>query len=198
MVGSEGTLGFFTRIRLKLSRLPKHRVGAICHFARFYDAMDMTRFMVELGPTAVDCVDRTMMDLARQIATLRSTLEKHVKGRPEAILLVEFAGEEEGPLHESVRRLEQLMADHGYPDAVVRTPDPKSQAEMTAVRKAGLNIMMSMKGDGKPVSFIEDCAVPLDRLAEFTDRLTHLFHSTAPKAPGTRTPRSAACTCAPS
>ncbi|MFL5294435.1 MAG: FAD-binding and (Fe-S)-binding domain-containing protein, partial [Myxococcales bacterium] len=61
------------------------------------------------------------------------------------------------------------------PDAVVRTPDPKSQAEMTAVRKAGLNIMMSMKGDGKPVSFIEDCAVPLADLASFTDRLTTLF-----------------------
>jgi len=176
MVGSEGTLGFFTRIKLKLSRLPRHRVGAICHFARFYEAMDMTRFMVELGPTAVELVDRTMMDLARQIATFRSTLEKHVRGRPEAILLVEFAGDEEAPLHESVKRLEQLMADHGHPGAVVRTPDPKSQAEMTAVRKAGLNIMMSMKGDGKPVSFIEDCAVPLDRLAEFTDRLTNLFH----------------------
>ena len=67
---------------------------------------------------------------------------------------------------------------------------------MTAVRKAGLNIMMSMKGEGKPVSFIEDCAVPLDRLAEFTDRLTTFSTGTAPRAPGTRTPRWAACTCA--
>ncbi|HET7784466.1 MAG TPA: FAD-binding oxidoreductase, partial [Myxococcales bacterium] len=176
MVGSEGTLGFFTRIKLKLSRLPKHRVAAICHFARFYDAMDMTRFLVELHPTAVELVDRTMMDLARQIATFRSTLEKHVKGNPEAILLVEFAGDEEAPLLESLDRLEEVMADHGHPGAVARTPDPKSQAAMTAVRKAGLNIMMSMKGEGKPVSFVEDCAVPLDKLAEFTDRLTNLFH----------------------
>src|ERR1700687_2328741 len=67
MVGSEGTLGFFTRIKLKLSRMPKHRVGAICHFNRFYDSMDMTRFIVELGPTAVEVVDRTMMDLARRL-----------------------------------------------------------------------------------------------------------------------------------
>ncbi len=176
MVGSEGTLGFFTRIKLKLSRLPRHRVAAICHFSRFYDAMDMTRFLVELRPTAVELVDRTMMDLARQIASFRSTLEKHVKGNPAAILLVEFAGDEEAPLLRSLDRLEETMADHGHPEAVVRTPDPKSQAEMTAVRKAGLNIMMSMKGEGKPVSFIEDCAVPLDRLAEFTDRLTTLFH----------------------
>ncbi len=176
MVGSEGTLGFFTRIKLKLHRIPEHRVGAICHFDRFYDSMEMTRFIVELGPSAVELVDRTMMELARQLPVFRATLQRYVKGAPDALLLVEFAGDEEGPLLESVGRLEQMLADHGYPGSVVRMPDAKSQAEMTAVRKAGLNIMMSMKGDGKPISFIEDCAVPLEDLAEFTDRLTNLFH----------------------
>jgi len=175
MVGSEGTLGFFTRIKLKLHRVPKHRVGAICHFDRFHDSMDMTRFIVQLGPSAVELVDRTMMDLARQLPVFRATLERHVKGSPSALLLVEFAGDEQGPLIESLGRLEEMLADHGHPGSVVRTLEAKAQADMTAVRKAGLNIMMSMKGDGKPVSFIEDCAVPLDDLAEFTDRLTNLF-----------------------
>ena len=175
LVGSEGTLGFFTRIKLKLSRIPKHRVGAICHFDRFYDAMDLTRFIVELGPSAVELVDRTMLDLARQIATFRATLEKYVRGNPAALLLVEFSGDELAPVVDSLGHLEQLLADHGHPGSVVRTVEAKAQAEMTAVRKAGLNIMMSMKGDGKPVSFIEDCAVPLADLAEFTDRLTNLF-----------------------
>ena len=176
MVGSEGTLGFFTRIKLKLHRIPRHKVGAICHFGRFYDAMDMTRFLVELGPTAVELVDRTMLDLARQIPTFRATIERYVQGSPDALLLVEFAGEEQAPLLASLDRLEQLLADHGHPGSVVRMLDAKPQADMTAVRKAGLNIMMSMKGDGKPVSFIEDCAVPLTDLAEFTDRLTAVFH----------------------
>jgi len=176
MVGSEGTLGFFTRIKLKLHRIPNHRVGAICHFDRFHDSMEMTRYIVELGPTAVELVDRTMMDLARQLSVFRATLERSVKGAPEALLLVEFAGDEEAPLIKSLAALEQLLGDHGYPASVVRMPDQKSQAEMTAVRKAGLNIMMSMKGDGKPISFIEDCAVPLKDLPEFTDRLTKLFH----------------------
>ncbi|MGZ6124833.1 MAG: FAD-binding and (Fe-S)-binding domain-containing protein, partial [Myxococcales bacterium] len=176
MVGSEGTLGFFTRIKLKLHRIPKHKVGAICHFARFFDSMAITRFIVGLSPTAVELVDRTMLDLARQIPTFRATIERYVKGAPEALLLVEFAGDEQAPLLESLGRLEQLLADHGHPGSVVRTLEAKSQAEMTAVRKAGLNIMMSMRGDGKPVSFIEDCAVPLDDLAEFTDRLTRVFH----------------------
>src|ERR1700716_4132129 len=118
MVGSEGTLGFFTRIKLKLHRMPKHRVGAICHFDRFYDSMDLTRFIVELGPSAVELVDRTMMDLARQLPVFRATLDRHVKGSPEALLLVEFAGDELDPLIESLGRLEQLLADHGFPGAV--------------------------------------------------------------------------------
>ena len=176
MVGSEGTLGFFTRIKLKLHRIPKHRVGGICHFDRFHDAMEMTRQIVELGPTAVELVDRTMMDLARQLPVFRATLERYVKGAPAALLLVEFAGDEEAPLINLLDALEALLGDHGYPGSLVRLPDAKPQAEMAAVRKAGLNIMMSMKGDGKPISFIEDCAVPLKDLPEFTDRLTQLFH----------------------
>src|SRR5258708_26786622 len=138
--------------------------------------MDISRFIVEVGPSAVEVVDRTMMNLARRIPVFQATLERPGQGAPDAILLVAFAGDDRAPLLASRGRLEQLLADHGYPDSVVRTIDANAQAEMVAVRKAGLNIMMSMKGDGKPVSFIEDCAVPLNDLAEFTDRLTSVFH----------------------
>jgi FAD/FMN-containing dehydrogenase len=90
------------------------------------------------------------------------------------------------------------MADLGLPGSVVEMSDDKPQKALWEVRKAGLNIMMSMKGDGKPVSFIEDCAVPLEHLAEYTDRLTEVFTSTARAAPGMRMPRSARCMCGPS
>src|SRR5690606_5592695 len=69
----------------------------------------------------------------------------------------------------------ELMADLGLPGSVVDVIEPAAQRAVWDVRKAGLNIMMSMKGDGKPVSFIEDCAVPLEHLAEYTDRLTRIF-----------------------
>src|SRR5262249_25560698 len=105
------------------------------------------------------------------LPTFRAALERHVDGAPAAILLVEFAGDDEAPLLDAARRLERLLAP-----SLVRHLDARAQAEMTAVRKAGLNIMMSMKGDGKPDSFIEDCGVRLPRLAEFTERLTELFH----------------------
>src|SRR5262249_56510935 len=94
LVGSEGTLGFSTRIELKRGPvLGKRAVGA-CHFGRFYDAMDAAQHIVKLGPIAVELVDRTMIELARDIAMFRPTVEKFVRGEPDAVLLVEF-GEDE-------------------------------------------------------------------------------------------------------
>ena len=74
-----------------------------------------------------------------------------------------------------LKDLVALMGDLGLPGSVVEMPDEAPQKALWEVRKAGLNIMMSLKGDGKPVSFIEDCAVPLEHLAEYTDALTEVF-----------------------
>ncbi len=175
LVGSEGTLAYFERLKLKLTPLPPARALGVCHFPKFYTAMELTRRIVELGPTAVELVDRTMIDLARAIGAFRGTVEAFIRGEPEAILLVEFAGEDRNAQLEKLGRLVQLMADLGLPGSVAEVTDPKLQKDIWEVRKAGLNIMMSMKGDGKPVSFIEDCAVPLEHLAEYTDRLTQVF-----------------------
>jgi FAD/FMN-containing dehydrogenase/Fe-S oxidoreductase len=175
LVGSEGTLGFFTRIKLKMHRLPSHRVQAVCHFPRFYEAMAATKSIVELGPSAVELVDRTMIELARGIPAFAPTIERAVRGKPDALLLVEFSGEDHAALVRKLDRLEELMGDLGHPNAIVPAIDPGFQAKLAEVRAAGLNIMMSMKGDGKPVSFIEDCAVPLEDLADYTARLTECF-----------------------
>jgi Fe-S oxidoreductase/FAD/FMN-containing dehydrogenase len=173
LVGSEGTLAYSERLHLKLSRIPPRRALGVCHFPKFYTAMDLTQQIVKLGPSAVELVDRTMIGLARDIPAFRKTIDAFVKGEPDAVLLVEFAGEEDQLPR--LKRLTQLMADLGLPGSVVEIADPAQQRELWEVRKAGLNIMMSMKGDGKPVSFIEDCAVPLEHLAEYTARLTAVF-----------------------
>jgi FAD/FMN-containing dehydrogenase/Fe-S oxidoreductase len=175
LVGSEGTLAYSERLHLKLSPLPPARVLGVCHFPKFYTAMDLTQHIVKLGPSAVELVDRTMIGLAREIPAFVKTVNSFIKGDPDAILLVEFSGEDLSQQARKLKELVQLMADLGLPGSVVEITDAKMQKELWEVRKAGLNIMMSMKGDGKPVSFIEDCAVPLEHLAEYTDRLTQVF-----------------------
>ena len=175
LVGSEGTLGFFTEIELDLQPIPAHRVLGVCHFPAFHEAMSATQHIVALDPSAVELVDRTLIELARDIDAFRPTVERFVQGAPDALLLVEFAGEDRDALLSRLARLIELMADLGYPGAVVEAVEPAFQHAVWDVRKAGLNIMMSMKGDGKPVSFVEDCAVRLEDLAEYTRRLDEIF-----------------------
>src|SRR5947207_6199465 len=176
LVGSDGTLGFFTEIELDLQPIPPHRVLGICHFPTFYQAMDATQHIVKLGPSACELVDRTMIELARDIAMFRPIVDRFVQGEPAAILLTEFADDDADDELRRLKQLVELMGDLGFPGAVIEATEPAFQSAVWNVRKEGLNIMMSMKGDGKPISFIEDCAVRLEDLAAYTDRLTQVFH----------------------
>jgi FAD/FMN-containing dehydrogenase/Fe-S oxidoreductase len=182
LVGSEGTLAYSTAIELKLWPLLGPRVVGVCHFGSFYAAMEAAQHLVRLKPIAVELVDATMIALASEIAIFKPTLEAVVRATPAALLLVEFA---EGDA-ENRRRLKQLcdlMGELGFGfdretahwGGVVEVVDPALQAAITDLRTSGLNIMMSMKDEGKPVSFVEDCAVPLEHLADYTEQLTRIF-----------------------
>lgn len=176
LVGSEGTLAYSRQITLKLSPIPKHKTLGVVNFQSFYKAMESTQHIVKLQPSAVELVDRTMIDLAIGNPAFRPVIEKALVGQPAAILLVEFAGHDQAELIRKLDELDSLLSDLGLPDCVVKMPEASAQKALWDVRKAGLNIMMSMRGDGKPVSFVEDCAVPLEHLAEYTSRLTEIFH----------------------
>ena len=176
LVGSEGTLAYSRQITLKLSPLPEHKTLGVVNFQSFYKAMETTQHIVKLKPTAVELVDRTMIDLAMENPSFRPVIEKALVGSPAAILLVEFAGQDQAELIKKLDELDTLLSDLGLPNCVVKMPEAKAQKALWDVRKAGLNIMMSMKGDGKPVSFVEDCAVPLEHLADYTSRLTEVFN----------------------
>jgi FAD/FMN-containing dehydrogenase/Fe-S oxidoreductase len=183
LVGSEGTLALSEQVELALSPVLANKTLGVCHFPSFRDAMDAAQHLVTLGPVAVELVDHNMIALGRAIPLFRPVVNEFVRGEPEALLLVEFAEPDQA---ENLRRLESLsdmMAQLGFrwgdpgkkSGGVVEAIDPAFQARVWDVRTQGLNIMMSMRSAGKPVSFVEDCAVELKDLAEFTDRLTGVF-----------------------
>jgi FAD/FMN-containing dehydrogenase/Fe-S oxidoreductase len=182
LVGSEGTLAFSRRIELKLSPVLGRRAVGACHFGSFQKAMSAAQHIVELKPIAVELIDRTMLGLARDIAMYQPTIAAFVRGDPEAILFVEFA-EDDDENTRRIKALGALIGDLGISwdktgakwGGVVDVLDPNLQSAIGEVRTAGLNIMMSMKDEGKPISFVEDCAVPLDYLADYTARLTEIF-----------------------
>ncbi|MEH2561462.1 FAD/FMN-containing dehydrogenase/Fe-S oxidoreductase [Bradyrhizobium sp. AZCC 2289] len=183
LVGSEGTLAFTTQVELKLWPVIRNKVLGVCHFGSFYEAMDAAQHLVKLRPIAVELVDRTMIALGRDIAMFRPVIDATVRGDPDALLIVEFAEEDQADNLQKLKQLSELMSDLGFGwnnsqrkwGGVVDVVEPATQAAISDFRTSGLNVMMSMKQEGKPVSFVEDCAVPLPHLADYTERLNAIF-----------------------
>ena len=177
LVGSEGTLAFSASLDLKLWPIKPRKVVGICQFPTFRRAMEASQHLVTLDPEAVELVDRTMIDLGRSIPIYRATIDQMLIGEPDSLLIVEFHGDDDAKLRRQLAALDEMMGDLGLPGQVVHATDAGFQAAIAEVREAGLNIMMSMKNDAKPVSFIEDCAVSLEDLPDYTERLTAVFDS---------------------
>jgi FAD/FMN-containing dehydrogenase/Fe-S oxidoreductase len=175
LVGSEGTLAFFSRLRLKLIPLPERRVVGVCHFPGLLEALDTVQHIVGLGPSAVELVDRTVLRLAGERPDYRVVLERFVRGSPGALLLVEFSGRGDADLARRLDDLGALLGELGHPDSVVRVQDRAAQADLWNVRQGALSIVMTMAGPRRPVSFIEDCAVPLEHLADYARRVDEIF-----------------------
>src|SRR6201996_5622914 len=114
LVGSEGTLAFTTQVELKLWPVIRNRAVGVCHFGSFYEAMDAAQHLVKLKPIAVELVDRTMLALGRDIAMFQPIIKTAVRGDPDAVLIVEFAEEDQADNLGRLKQLGELMGDLGF------------------------------------------------------------------------------------
>ena len=175
LVGSEGTLALFREITLSLEPIPPHALLGVCRFPSLGAAMRATPAIVGLGPTAVELVDRTILELTRHIPAFAGILQPLLEADTDCLLLVEFAGDARAPLERRLRELGELLGDLGHPRALLPLPDPARVRAVWEVRRAALDVVMSVKSRAKPVSFVEDCAVPLEHLADYVEALEEVF-----------------------
>ena len=175
LVGSEGTLSLFNKVKLKLSPIPKQKMLGLCAFQNFREAMEITKEIVKLKPTAVELMDDNLLNLAKAIPMFQESIKKFFKGNPQAILMVEFIDDNLNEVKHKIKDLEFLILSQNKNNSFSFHENLKDQKEIFEMRKAGLNILMSLRGDKKPVAFIEDCAVSLDHLADYTSRLNEVF-----------------------
>ncbi len=175
LVGSEGTLSLFNKVKLKLWDIPKRKVLGVCFFRSFHEAMSLTKEMVKLKPTTVELLDNNLIDLAKAIPLYAGEIKKYIKGDPEAVLMVEFIDEDLNLAKQKLKDLESLVRTDNNKNDFTAYENLDDQKAIFEIRKAGLNILMSMKGDKKAVAFIEDCAVTLDHLADYTAGLKEVF-----------------------
>jgi FAD/FMN-containing dehydrogenase/Fe-S oxidoreductase len=164
--GSEGTLAIILDITLKLFPVPSHKCMALLHFESLRESFQVVPYINEHGPSAVETLDDVLLELGSQNPALAS-LMTWVKGNPKSVLIVEFDGESE---EEMLKGLHAMQADSRVTSKVYHTHlamSVKEQAEVLELRKAGLGIYYTIKGDAKPVAFIEDAAIPPEHLADY-------------------------------
>ncbi|HEX6383299.1 MAG TPA: FAD-linked oxidase C-terminal domain-containing protein [Anaerolineae bacterium] len=172
--GAEGTLAVMTDIKLNLVPLPKMTALAIVHFDDLFTALSAVPTMLEVEPSAVELLDNLGLTMCRDVPEYARLLATFVEGRPNCVLITEFYGESEAELVARIDRLKtHLHNQRAGATAVTPALTPQLQNNVWTVRKVGLGLMMSIKGDHKPIPFIEDAAVPVEHLAEYVTRVEH-------------------------
>jgi len=164
--GSEGTLATVLGARVGLVPVPEATALCAVHYDSLDAALRSVPRLLEFGPSAVELLDRTLLELTEHNVELRR-LADFLEGAPEAILLVELPGESAGAVEESIRDLARALSRERIGTAHPLRTDAAGQERVWKLRKAGLGILMSMRGDRKPLPFIEDAAVPVESLADY-------------------------------
>ncbi|HEY43767.1 MAG TPA: FAD-binding protein [Anaerolineae bacterium] len=175
IVGSEGTLGVITEMTLNLVPIPTFKRLAMVHFSELTAAMDAVPILLESDPTAIEVLDKMLFRLTRDRIEYKRLLT-FVEGDPEIVLLVEYSGETESELDAGIERLQEKLNQIHQHDPVIIVADPEGQANVWFVRKVGLGILMSIRGDAKPIPFIEDATVPVEHLTNYVTSIFDFAH----------------------
>ena len=167
VVGSEGTLAVVTAATVKLVELPKAKMFAVGHFDDLLAAIAATDDALALEPSAVELIDRTILDLSRSKLEYRKLADR-LEGDPEALLFVSFSADTEDEVRDKLDKLERAWREHGHGYHTLRAETAAEQNALTTVRKAGLGLLMAAsEGRTRPAAFVEDTAVAPERLVDY-------------------------------
>ncbi|MEM7370316.1 MAG: FAD-linked oxidase C-terminal domain-containing protein [Bacteroidota bacterium] len=170
ITGSEGTLAVTLELTLHLEPLPLHKSVCVVHFAKLNEAIRAVTPMLAYRPSAIEILDETVVNLSREnLTTQRSS--HFIEGNPAAILIVEFYGDTTEDVMDRPRRMIQELKDLGMGYAYPLFPEGPKYEDVWIIRKKGLGLMLGIKGEKKPLAFIEDAGIPTDVLPEYIERV---------------------------
>ncbi|HEV8616498.1 MAG TPA: FAD-linked oxidase C-terminal domain-containing protein [Methylomirabilota bacterium] len=173
-VGSEGTLLTILEAKVRLVRRPKKTALDVIHYREIQEALESSQSILETGPYAVELTDKLILDLARNNIE-QSKRAAFIQGDPGAILIVEYAGDTDAEVKAKVEALEARRQRERFGYAAHVTFDVAEQQSIWKLRKAGLGLLLGMKGDRKPIAFVEDTAVDPRHLPKFVPRFREIF-----------------------
>jgi FAD/FMN-containing dehydrogenase/Fe-S oxidoreductase len=170
VTGSEGTLGVVLEARLKLTPAPTFTALCLAHFDELPAALRAVTPILEHQPSAVELLDHHILAAAGDTLGVGAD-GGLLHGAPRALLIIEVMGDSAGEARERAERLVEFLKRQGLGYAHPILSDPAPQARVWEMRKSGLGVTEGMKGDRKPLAFIDDAAVPIERLPEYIDQV---------------------------
>jgi Fe-S oxidoreductase/FAD/FMN-containing dehydrogenase len=174
LVGSEGTLAVITGAELNVIPRPAARGLLVPHFASLGAAMDAVAACLEFQPSAVELMDQMLVDLARNNLSLKDTMAQ-VQGRPAALFMVEFVGDNDAEVADRVAKLTRRLQGGKGVTAIVPALEPALRNPLWNLRTAAMPLLLGLPGDRKPVTFIEDTAVAAEHLPDFVARFQEVL-----------------------
>jgi len=170
LCGSEGTLAMTLGAKLKLQPIPRCKGLAVVAFGSVDEAISVVEPLLGLGPAGVELLDDLILDLARknrEQSRYVDLLPRLESGETRAVLYVEFFGDSEEAIAERLGMVRGVVGS----GAVELISDAADMERAWKLRKAGEPLLHGVEGTRKPLGFIEDCAIPVDRLGGFASRL---------------------------
>ena len=181
LAGSEGTLGVITELKLNLVPLPPKERALVCaHCLTLSSAFEANLIALRYNPLAVEMMDSNILELSKSNISQNKN-RFFIEGSPAAILIIELAAnikdsafESDNSLRIKISNLESDLLSSGlvYHCSKVFGED---MSKVWELRKAGLGLLTTMKGDAKPVSVIEDTAVAPHRLPAYMEEFGEML-----------------------
>ncbi|HUR33557.1 MAG TPA: FAD-linked oxidase C-terminal domain-containing protein [Vicinamibacterales bacterium] len=175
MVGSEGTLGIVVEAKIALVPLPKAKAVMAIQFHDLLDALEATPAILAHRPSAIEVMDRYILDNTKQSPALDRKRRTFIDGDPAALLCVEMYDDDPGRLSPRFDALERDLVERRLGDRFFRAMDGPAQATIWSLREAALGLSMANKDNAKSLSFVEDTAVAPERLRAYIDRFLRLI-----------------------
>jgi FAD/FMN-containing dehydrogenase len=200
LCGSEGTLAITTEATLRLTPLPKAKVLIAIRYSDFDAALRAANVLVASNPGSIETVDEKIVTLARK-DTIWHSVEHLIEAQGEAPLaavnLVEFEGADSTSVEQQVTALvATLVAERGQPGKSTGFTLARAAKDISALwslRKKGVGLLGNTEGERRPVPFVEDTAVPPERLADYIRVFAQSWTAMACSTGCSDTSMSAAC-----
>lgn len=179
--GSEGTLATTLELKLNLVDLPEYKSVCVVHFSQVLEAIAAVEHMLPFRPSAVEILDRTVLDLSRENLTTKHHCH-FIEGNPDAILIVEFYGDTMEDVMDRPGQMIARLKEKGFGYAYPLFPEGNAYEDVWVIRKKGLGLMLGLKGNKKPLAFIEDAGIPSKHLPEYIDKVLKICEKYGTKA----------------